>query len=241
MDPKSFYNEAMPQKYGSDYEAGRWRANPLLAAQYETLADMMRREVMPLVHGAQRVVEIGPGPGTWTKFLLEANPSAAYTLIDISREMLSRAREALKDVPSVAFVESDLLSYEPEGRFDFFFSSRAIEYMPDKRAVCEKIAELLEEGGQGALVTKTPKPLFDRLCGRGNRSLHSGQIAPAELRHLLENAGLKVEKIRIATATVPGLGSATLNRLVYALLKRIPLAFPLTLFAESYLVTFRRP
>ena len=241
MDPKSFYNEAMPQKYGSDYEAGRWRATPLLAAQYDMLADMMRREVVPLVRGAKRVVEVGPGPGTWTKLLLEVNSDARYTLVDISEEMLAQARKGLAGHSNVVFVESDLLALESSQTFDFFFSSRSIEYMPDKHEACRKIASLLAPGAQGALVTKMPKPLFDRLRDRSTSALHKGQISPAQLSRLLSEAGVFVERARIATATVPGFGSAALNRLAYAALKRIPLFFPFTLFAESYLVTFRRP
>ncbi len=241
MDPKSFYNEAMPQKYGSDYEAGRWRATPLLAAQYDMLASVMHRLVVPLARDARNVVEVGPGPGTWTKFLLEANTTASYALVDISKEMLDRAREGLSGRTNISFVESDLATYESTGPFDFFFSSRAIEYMPDKQNVCDKISSLLAPGAHGVIVTKMPKPLFDRLRGRSVTSLHTGQITPSELARLLVSSGLTVLKIRVATATVPGLGSARLNRFVYGLLKWVPLFFPFSMCAESYVIVFRKP
>lgn len=240
MDPKSFYDRTMPEKFGGDYESARWAANPLLRAQYKMLADALRRQVFPLVAPAARVLETGPGPGTWTKLLLEANPSARYTLVDISHEMLSRARGALADQANIDFVESDLLAYESAESYDFFFSSRAIEYMPDKTAAARKIASLLAPGASGAVITKMPKAFFDRMKGRDS-ALHVGQIAPDDLVRLFEQAGLSVERVRIATATFPGFGSARLNSLVYAILKYVPLFFPLSLFAESYLVTFRKP
>ena len=240
MDPKSFYDRTMPEKFGGDYESARWAANPLLRAQYQMLADAVHRQVCPLVAPAARVLETGPGPGTWTKLLLEANPSARYTLVDISHEMLSRAQGALADRTNIDFVESDLLAYESSDPYDFFFSSRAIEYMPDKATAARKIASLLAPGATGAVITKMPKAFFDRVRGRTS-ALHVGQIAPDDLVCLLERAGLIVERVRIATATFPGIGSATLNNFVYRLLKQVPLFFPLSLFAESYLVTFRKP
>lgn len=239
-DPKSFYNNVMPGKVDGDYERARWGANPLLAAQYRMMTDLLGRFVAPSVRTARRVLEVGPGPGTWTKQLLAANPRAAYTLVDISKEMLAQARAELAGEQHVAFVESDLLEFDSSQPFDFFFSSRAIEYMPDKQVVAHKIASLLSQGARGAIITKMPKPFFDRMRGRAPRVLHSSQIRPDALADLLRAEGLGIEKVRIATATVPFLRSARLNTFAYWLLKHIPLVPPLTLFAESYILTFRK-
>jgi hypothetical protein len=138
-------------------------------------------------------------------------------------------------------VESDFLALKVTEPYDFFFSSRAIEYMIDKEAVAQKVASLLVSGGHGAIITKMPKPLFDLIRGRGARAFHSSQIRPTDLRDFLEENGLVVERIRIATATVPLLGLATLNMLVYKLLRHIPLFFSFTIFAESYVIVFRKP
>lgn len=240
-DPKSFYNDTMPGKYGSDYESARWLANPLLSAQYRMMTDTLNRLVIPIARRAVRVLEVGPGPGTWTKLLLEANPGAEYAIVDISREMLAQTKERLAGRANVAFVESDFLAFESSQPFDFFFSSRAIEYMPDKRAAVRKIVSLLAPGAQGAIITKIPKPFFERLLGRTVSALHTGQIAPRDLTRLLTGSGLITERVRIATATLPGFGSASMNGWMYMLLKYFSLFFPLTLFAESYLITFRKP
>src|SRR3989344_7588832 len=145
-NPKEFYDSVMPSKFGENYEATRWKKTPLLAAQYRMMTDVLNRLIIPNVRQVRRVLEVGPGPGTWTKFLLEANPVAQYTLVDISREMLTQAREALAGRANVAFIESDLLAFESSELFDFFFSSRAIEYLPDKHAAVQKIASLLMPG-----------------------------------------------------------------------------------------------
>lgn len=239
-DPKRFYDQTMPDKLGMDYEAARWKANPLLAAQYEMLRQQVGTWAKKHAPNAGRILEVGPGPGTWTKMLLAENPHASYTLVDISSEMLAQAKEALASYPNVSFVESDLAAFTNDEPFDLFFSSRAIEYMPDKELICRRIASLLTPGGEGAIVTKMPKPFFERLRGTSVASLHSGQIGPRALTRLLAEAGLTVTGVRVATATVPGVRSAAFNRFAFALLSRLPLIAPLRIFAESYLVTFTK-
>lgn len=240
-NPKEFYDTVMPGKLGADYEGARWLKTPLLRAQYAMTAQTIREHVAPASRNAKRIIEVGPGPGTWTALLLAANDVASYTLVDISREMLSLARGRFSQRSNVSFVESDFLSFESEQTYGYFFSSRAIEYMPDKRRACQKIANLLAPGARGAIVTKMPKPLFDRLRGRFVMPLHGAQIAPRALVRFLRESGLVVDGVRLATATVPLIGSALLNMLAYRFLKHVPLFVPLSLFAESYIVTFKKP
>lgn len=240
-NPKQFYDTVMPSKLGGNYESARWEASPLLAAQYRMMADALERWVVPSIRHARHVLEVGPGPGTWTKLLLHANSEAGYTLVDISREMFAQARVGLAGRSNVSFVESDFLAFDSSQPFDFFFSSRAIEYMSDKRAVVRKIESLLAPGARGAIISKMPKPFLDRLRARGSRALHSAQMRSGMLVRLLQSRGFVIENVRIATATVPLVGSATLNSVAYRLLKHVPLVFPVTLFAESFLITFRKP
>lgn len=239
-DPKEFYDKVMPGKLGGDYETARWGATPLRSAQYDMTAQTIREYVLPALKGAKRVLEVGPGPGTWTKLLLAANPGADYTLVDISSEMLAQARGNLADRANITFVESDLLAFELLQPFDFFFSSRAIEYMPDRTAAVAAVAALLSPGAYGALITKTPKYFFDRLRGRRVADLHRSQVTPRELMKALRAAGFEVIGVHAATATVPGAGSASLNRIAFRMIRRLPLFFPLSLFTESYCVVFKK-
>ena len=239
-DPKEFYDRVMTAKLGADYERARWATSSLQNAQYEMTAQTIRRYVLPALKGVGRILEVGPGPGTWTKILLEASPRVAYTLVDISTTMLAQAKAALPQDVDITFVESDLLRFRTDEKFDGFFSSRAIEYMPDKAAAAAAIAALLSPGARGAIITKTPKYFFDRLRGRNVTDLHRGQIAPRELTRALEIAGLEIVGIHAATATVPLLGSAILNRIVFQVIRRLPLFYPISLFTESYCVLFRK-
>lgn len=239
-DPKKFYDSVMISKFGDNYENTRWKKNAMQEAQYDMTAEMFHLHVLPAAKGAARILEVGPGPGTWTKLLLGANPEAQYTLVDISEEMLEQAREALAGRANVTFVESDFLAFESPQPFDFFLSSRAIEYMPDKAAAASKIASLLARGARGAVITKTPKLLFNRLRGRNIADLHKWQIAPRPLAQTLKETGLRILAIYPVTATVPLFNSATLNRLAYRMLRRFPLIFPFSLFTESYGILFQK-
>lgn len=241
FDPKTFYNRTVSSIPGNDYENLRWGANQLLAAQYRMMEDVLKRCIAPYVRRAQRVLEAGPGPGTWTRVLLKASPNAQYTLVDISSNMLAQAKKNLAPYENVSFVENDLLMFEPSRPFDFFFSSRAIEYMPDKQMAVRKIASLLTRGAHGVIITKMPKTFFNWMRGRVPRAFHSAQIDSHALTQLLRSEGLIIDDIRIATATVPLIGSATFNIFVYRLLKHIRLFFPFTLCAESYFIIFHKP
>ncbi|MBI3573835.1 class I SAM-dependent methyltransferase [Candidatus Kaiserbacteria bacterium] len=240
-DPKKFYNERMPHKLGADYEHARWHANAFQEAQYAMMQEVMRSSVIPLAKDARRILEVGPGSGTWTKFLLKANETAEYTLLDISAEMLSRAQASLPHSSPVSYVENDFLAYESAEKFDLIFSSRALEYIPDKPAAVRKIASLLLPNGTAVIITKMPKPFFEKVSGRKTPDLHTGQIAPPGLIRLFQENGLRLRLVRIATATLPGFKSPFLNRITHQLLSGLPLIAPFRIFAESYIIVASKP
>jgi len=89
-------------------------------------------------------------------------------------------------------------------------------------------------------VTKMPKPFFDFLKRRKNAELHRSQINPAAFKAHLCRSNLTPLKTRLATATFPGIPFAPLNQLLFVLLSPLPLVSPLTLFAESYAISFEK-
>jgi len=241
LDPKTFYNERMPNKLGKDYEHARWHSNAFQEAQYRMMIDVMRRLAVSVVKDAKTVLEIGPGAATWTKFLLEANMQAHYTLVDISAEMLSRAKAAIPSSARVSFVEADLLTYEPGTRFDVIFSSRAVEYVSNKNSIAAKLTSLLAPDGTLVIITKMPKKFFNTLAGRRLSELHAGQVSPGMFTTLLKKSGLTISMVRMATATVPVFKSPLLNQVAFQLFSRLPLIWPLSVFAESYIVIAKNP
>ncbi len=239
-DPKEFYNDVMPEKFGADYERKRWHETPVKEVGYQQTLFAVERFLRGLVHSPESILEIGPGAGTWTKRIIARYPKARLTLLDISREMLDRAVKAIGDTTAMT-IESDLLAYAPEESVDLLFSSRVIEYIDHKRAVAEKFREILSPGGAGFVITKMPHYERERMLGRTSSAFHEGQIAPEAFRGLLLEEGFEVTKAFPVTVSVPVLRSALANRFAGWVFRRCSVNPFSAMFTESYCVAFRKP
>lgn len=241
-DVKTFYNDTMPGKFGDDYEHERWFKNPIQKAGYVLTKDAITRHVLSDESlNPVRVLELGPGAGTWTKLLLTRFPDAYFDLLDISKEMLARAQKAIGHMERVHTIESDVLLWGPEGKYDFFFSSRVLEYIDDKKKFCAKISSALNAGGRGFLITKMPHYERERFLGRRSSEFHEGQIAPGTLRDELLAAGFIDVDCYPVTISIPIFHSALLNLAVGKFFARFTIGPISMFFAESYCVLFRKP
>lgn len=239
---KDFYNEKMPAKFGDDYEHKRWFSNPIQKAGYDLTKLAITRHVMSdeTLH-PKRVLELGPGAGTWTKLLIARFPHAHIDLVDISKEMLERARKAVGENANVRTIESDILEWTPEGEYQYFFSSRVLEYIHDKNAFCQKIFSALSPNASGFLITKMPHYERERFLGRKSSDLHQGQIAPTALRDALRTAGFIDVDCYPVTMSIPLLHSPRLNLLMGKFFGKYTIDVFSMFFAESYCVVFRKP
>ncbi len=241
-DVKAFYNERMPEKFGDDYEYERWFKDPIRKAGYDLTKGAIERHVTgDATLDPARILELGPGAGTWTKLLLARFPDAYVDLLDISGEMLARAKAALGAKERVRYITSDIMQWTPEGKYDYFFSSRVVEYIDDKKGFCSKVFSMLEPGGRGFLITKMPHYERERFLGRKTSDFHSGQIAPGALRDELLAEGFIDVDCYPVTTSIPLLRSAVLNRLFGGLFARFTVGPVSMFFAESYCVLFRKP
>lgn len=239
---KNFYNETMPGKFGDDYEYTRWFKDEIQRMGYAQTKDAITVHVLDdAALDPSYILELGPGAGTWTKHLLSRFPDASFDLLDISKEMLLRAQKAVGENANVHYIESDILEWKPEKKYDYFFSSRVIEYIDDKRQFCEKIISVLESKGRGFLITKMPHYQREQLLRRAKSDLHQGQIAPTTLQGVFLEAGFIDVDCHPVTMVFPLLHSALANKYLGKLFEGRPLGFFGGLFAESYCVTFRKP
>jgi len=240
-DPKKFYNEVMPNKFGDDYEYTRWKKTPILRAQYDATKRAIERNILNTDFIVpKQVFELGPGAGTWTKLLLTQFHDAEFTLIDISKEMLERAQGVVDGTRKVKLIESDFLEVSGIGTCDLFFSSRVLEYIENKRAFAEKVSELMSPGAQGMLITKMPHYERDKIVGRTASRFHLGQITPSALSGLLEDSGLTVVGMYPVTMSFPLLQSAFFNRFLAWVFGKRPLNVFSAFFAESYCVVIAK-
>jgi trans-aconitate methyltransferase len=239
-DPRQFYNDVMPEKFGADYEHKRWHETPIKEAGYRQTLSVVEQFLRDLEMEPKSILEIGPGAGTWTKRIIARFPKAELTLLDISKEMLERATIAIGE-GKAALVESDVLAYEPEQTFDLLFSSRVIEYIDRKRDLTRKFAELLAPGGVGFVITKMPHYERERMLGREVSMFHQGQIAPEAFRGMLLEEGFEVTSAFPVTVSVPLLRSAFMNQLAGWVLRKFSLNPFSAMFTESYCIAFRKP
>jgi tRNA (cmo5U34)-methyltransferase len=143
---------------GSDVK----RAFDAAAAGY----DGLRRQLIPCfddfygavvdmigfpVGAAPRILDLGAGTGLLAERLLARWPRARLVLVDLSPDMLSRARERFAG--SLARVEiraADYLRDPLGGPFDAVVSALSIHHLPDagKRAVFRRAWAALRPGGR---------------------------------------------------------------------------------------------
>jgi trans-aconitate methyltransferase len=229
-DIKQFYDGKMPEKFSGSYEQKRWASSPILKAQFTMTRDTLRHH-LPQDKSSKRVLELGCGPGTWTKELLRIDPLAHIDVVDISHEMLEQARVMLKDKGMISFYESDFLAFRVSQKYDLFFSSRALEYFPDKVPVVAKIYGALAPGKSAFLITKMPHKR-----GRKLGKMHEAQVHYKELRKIFYDAGFVKVKMYPATINIPLIRSPFLSRILFNIVGRLPVSPFSAFFSESYCI-----
>ena len=77
------------EKYELGYEYERWEKGELLQRDYHQTKEVIRHHLKDIEYNS--LLEVGCGPGTWTKVVYKNN--AHIVLVDISYRMLKIARE----------------------------------------------------------------------------------------------------------------------------------------------------
>lgn|GEM_PF-910841 len=204
----------------STYKNARWLKSHATRWDYEVTRRTLLEELRPLPD--DRVLEIGCGPGTWTR---EVAPLCSHvTAVDISENMIAEAREYTRSLP-VAFVHSDFLQLSTEDRFDRVFSARAFEYIRPMSLVASKVSRLLMPGGTVVIITK-PKVSFWRgrtrllyrtwpfdvlngtraeRAGRGKsfETLRQYPSTPAQIANEFRPYGLHLRRVRPVVMRLP--------------------------------------
>ena len=95
------------------------------------------------------MLEIGCGIGRITEFFSEQFKSVSG--VDISDEMIKKAKHRLKSKNNIYFYTTDGLHFPfPDASFDFVFSFIVFQHMPNKTTIKKNISELvrvLKKGG----------------------------------------------------------------------------------------------
>lgn len=236
-DIKHLYDSAIQEKFSNQYEYKRWFADSISSGGYYMTKHVIESCVIPHIPEHGVICELGPGPGTWTKVILEHRPNLMCDLVDISEKMLVQAKDNLTEKNNITYIQSDFLQFKSEKVYDVFFSSRAIEYFPDKKPVIENVYSLLKKDGVCAIVTKMPRYWAYKITMRKIPEMHHGQISDKELSRILIDRGFRIIDMKPAMMTVPLFKSSVLNKFAFMLFGRMRINMLSRLFCESYCIT----
>ena len=128
---------------------------------------------VPLDH-AERVIDLGCGPGNSTELLIERFPEAEVIGLDSSSDMLRQARERL---PGRIFVQGDLTTWNPPERTNLLFANAVFQWVPDHPAVLVRLLNALPSSGVLAvqMPDNTNEPalaLMRQVTARGSYAGH---------------------------------------------------------------------
>jgi tRNA (cmo5U34)-methyltransferase len=127
------------------YDRGRRQLVPCFDDFYATAIDRIPFPAELRID----VLDLGAGTGLLSLFVSQSFPQARLTLLDVSDEMLSRARQRFAgDEARVAFVLRDFSQPLP-GSYDLVISALAIHHLldDDKRALYARIFGALRPAG----------------------------------------------------------------------------------------------
>lgn len=119
------------------------------APEWPTLQSML-----PDLQG-QRVADLGCGFGWFCRWAREAGAASVQGL-DVSENMLARARETTAD-PAIRYERADLETLAlAEGVFDLVYSSLAFHYVENLRGLFEQVRRGLAPGGRFVFSVEHP-------------------------------------------------------------------------------------
>jgi hypothetical protein len=241
-DIRELYNEKIRGKYKNQYEFERWFRKASTRCDYA-----MTHRVVEQCAGSQtfsRYIEVGPGPGTWTKVFYHACPEADFHLVDISESMREQFHLEMRDQKNVNYAVDDFVSHQFNQQCDVFFSSRALEYFEDKGAFFDKLKDIAEKNCRAYIITKNPsisRLLFGKKSKRQSPP-HGGEISVADINKLILARGFSnvvffpvVTRIPFIGRICPRLREWLFNKMYQKKLSEKWMGF----FSESYLVSFK--
>lgn len=147
---------------------------------------------LALLPKSAKVLDIGCGPGTFTKYLLGKGFDVEG--IDLSSEMLRLARE---NVPQAKFAEIDMrkLTY-PDESFDGLLVAYSLIHIPSEEipAALKGFYRILKLGGVVLIVAQKGKPdkIVDEPLKEGEK-IFINFFTKERLTKFLTEAGFKVE------------------------------------------------
>jgi ubiquinone/menaquinone biosynthesis C-methylase UbiE len=132
---------------------------------------------------AARVLELGPGPGYFSRAVARSIPTGYLLLVDVQCEMLRKAREKLTraGLRNAGFVQASGGALPvASGVWDCVFLVAVLGEVPDSRSCLREVHRALRPGGLLSLTEQPGDPDF---------------VALPAARALAEGQGFRFEKV----------------------------------------------
>lgn len=188
MDVKTIFDGA-----AADYDRLRRQLVPGFDTFYGTVLEHIPYER----DAAIRVLDLGAGTGLLTALVAAAFPNALVTLVDISTEMLARARQRFTGQRRFSYQVVDL-EHEPlAGEYEVAVSALALHHLPHPQlaAVFGKVYSVIAPGGAfiNADQTLGTSPENERrYAARWEQDVRANGCTEAEVQAALER--MKVDR-----------------------------------------------
>lgn len=92
----------------------------------------------------EHIADLGCGPGNSTELLRDRFPRAAIIGVDLSEDMLAKARARL---PRVAFEKADIAQWRADKPLDLIFANAVMQWVPDHIGLMARLMTALAPGG----------------------------------------------------------------------------------------------
>ncbi|MBC8570411.1 class I SAM-dependent methyltransferase [Zongyangia hominis] len=138
-----------------------------------------------------RVLDIACGTGVLAPYLRERNP-AAVTAIDLSPQMIARARE--KHPEGVRFLCGDVLELRGE-TFDVCIVYSAFPHFLEPERLIQKAWELLSPGGRLVVAHSQSRAQINAVHGGSASEISMGLMEASRLQSLMEPLFTVTERI----------------------------------------------
>jgi trans-aconitate 2-methyltransferase len=117
--------------------------------RYLAFADHRTRPAIDLLarvppRDAERVVDLGCGPGNSTRLLAERWPAAMVVGVDSSNDMLASAR---RSGIAATWLEADIATWAPDRAPDLIYSNAALHWLGDHETLLPRLLACVAPGG----------------------------------------------------------------------------------------------
>lgn len=130
-------------KAANEYDQARKQIIPFMDIYYNTAVELTKQYKNPTI------MDLGAGTGILTQLLHQTHPESSITLVDMSHEMLSKARSKFSSIDTFEYIEDNYLTMKFPSNYDIIISSLSIHHLTDKQKqeLYKKIYDHLNKDG----------------------------------------------------------------------------------------------